>query len=198
MNKIIGLVLVILFSVSAEAGDAAKGQAKSALCAGCHMADGNSAIPNYPKIAGQGEKYLIKQLHDFKSKKRDNATMYPNVANLTDEDIENIAAFYSSQSIQHMAVDKKYLEVAEKLYLGGDSDRDIPACIACHGAHGTGIPTAGFPAIGGQNPQYTIATLKAFRSGERDNDVNGMMRDIVAKMSDKQIEALAYYLAGLH
>ncbi|MDQ7049918.1 MAG: c-type cytochrome [Enterobacterales bacterium] len=198
MNKIIGLVVAVVFSAGVHAGDVAKGQAKTAVCAGCHMADGNSAIPNYPKLAGQGEKYLIKQMHDFKSKKRDNATMYPMVANLSDQDIEDIAAYFSSQKIQHMAVDDQYIQIAEKLYRSGDSDRDIPACMACHGAHGIGIATAGYPAIGGQNPQYTMAALKAFRSGERANDSNEIMRDVVAKMSDKQITALAYYLAGLH
>jgi len=198
MNKIIGLIVALVFSVGVQAGDAAKGQAKTAVCAGCHSADGNSAIPNYPKLAGQGEKYLIKQLHDFKSKKRDNATMYPMTANLSDEDMANIAAYFASQKVQHLAVDQKYIQIAEKLYRGGDSDRDIPACMACHGAHGDGIATAGFPAIGGQNPEYTIATLKAFRSGDRANDKNEIMRDVVAKMSDDQITALAYYLAGLH
>ena len=198
MNKIIGLTLVLLFSNIAYAGDIAKGQAKSAVCAACHAVDGNSAIAANPKLAGQSAKYLVKQLHDFKSGKRANAIMAPMAAMLNDEDIENVAAYYASQKVQHMAVDDKYIAVAEKLYRGGDSDRDILACIACHSATGEGMAAAGFPAIGGQHPAYTIATLKAFRSGDRASDANEVMRDVVAKMSDTQIEALAYYLAGLH
>jgi len=198
MNKFIALALFVLLSSQVDAGDASKGKAKTGICANCHAADGNSSIGANPKLAGQGEKYLIKQLKDFKSKARDNATMSPMANMLNDEDIANVAAYYSQQKVQHMAVDKQYIQTAEKLYRGGDSDRDIPACIACHAADGKGIATAGYPAIGGQQPTYTISTLKAFRSGDRDNDTNEVMRDVVAKMSDPQIEALAYYLAGLH
>jgi len=198
MNKIIGLILVILFSSQLHAGDAAKGKAKTLVCAGCHGVDGNSMLAMNPKLAGQGEAYLIKQLKDFKSKERDNAVMFPMASMLSDEDIENVATYYASQKVQHMAVADKYIKVAEKLYRGGDTDRDIPACIACHGADGNGLSAAGFPALGGQHPEYIIATLKAYRSGARSNDANGIMRDIVAKMSDPQIEALGNYLAGLH
>lgn len=198
MKKIIGLALIVLFSSALQAGDAAKGQEKTAVCAACHAADGNSVIAINPKLAGQGENYLIKQLQDFKSKERDNAVMFGMSAMLNDEDMVNVAAYYASQKVQHTSVADEFIATAEKLYRGGDSDRDIPACIACHGAHGNGISTAGFPAIGGQNPEYTISTLKAFRSGARSNDTNAVMRDVVAKMSDEQIKALGYYLAGLH
>jgi cytochrome c553 len=198
MRKIIGLALFVLFSSQIHAGDAAKGKEKSAVCAACHGADGNSVIPANPSLAGQAESYLVKQLKDFKSKSRDNAVMLPMASMLNDEDMENIAAYYASQKVQHMAVASKYIETAQKLYRGGDSDRDVPACIACHGANGDGMSAAGFPAVGGQQPAYTIATLKAFRSSARNNDTNGIMRDVTAKMSDEQIEALAYYLAGLH
>ncbi len=198
MIKIIGLTLVFLFSNIALAGDIAKGKAKSVVCAACHAVDGNSLDAINPKLAGQGAKYLVKQLHDFKSGKRVSAIMAPMVAMLSDEDIEDISAFYASQKVQHMAVEDKHIAIAEKLYRGGDSDRDIPACIACHSPTGIGLAAAGFPAIGGQHPAYTIATLKAYRSGDRSNDTNEIMRDVTAKMSDKQIEALAYYLAGLH
>lgn len=200
MRKIIGLALFVIFSSQVQAGDAAKGKEKSVelICGSCHGADGNSVIPANPSLAGQSESYLVKQLKDFKSKARDNAIMSAQAANLTEQDMQDLAAFYASQKVQHMAVASKYIETAQKLYRGGDSDRDIAACIACHGANGEGMPAAGFPAIGGQQPAYTMATLKAFRSGARNNDTNGIMRDIVAKMSDEQIEALSYYLAGLH
>jgi cytochrome c553 len=198
MRKIIGLALAVLFSSQIQAGDAAKGQEKSAVCAACHGTDGNSPLGMNPKLAGQAEKYLVKQLQDFKSKARDNAVMYPMASNLSDQDMADIAAYYSSQKVQHTAVADQYIELAQKLYRGGDADRDVPACIACHGPQGNGMPAAGFPAVGGQHPEYTITTLKSFRDGKRANDENGIMRDIVAKMSDEQIEALANYLAGLH
>ncbi|MGB0496530.1 MAG: c-type cytochrome, partial [Kangiellaceae bacterium] len=130
MNKIISLAIVILFSNSVLAGDIAKGKAKSAVCAACHAADGNSQIAINPKLAGQSAKYIAKQLHDFKSGKRTDPTMAPMAALLNDEDIENVSAYYASQKVQHMAVEDKYIAPAQKLYRGGDSDRDIPACIA--------------------------------------------------------------------
>ncbi|MET1254905.1 c-type cytochrome [Aliikangiella maris] len=198
MIKTIGCLLAILFAGSISAGDAAKGQAKTAMCAGCHAADGNSPLPANPKLAGQNEKYLIKQLHDFKSGERPSATMQPMAQTLSDEDIQDVAAFYASQKIQHAAVPEEYIELGEQLYRGGDSNRDIPACMACHGANGNGMSAAGFPSVGGQHPEYVKAQLIAFRSGARANDKNAVMRDVVAKMSDKQIEALAYYMVGLH
>ncbi|WP_444996581.1 c-type cytochrome [Aliikangiella sp. IMCC44359] len=198
MNRTIGLLLAALFVSNVSAGDAAKGKSKTAVCAGCHAADGNSPLAINPKIAGQGEKYLIKQLHDFKSGARPNATMAPMANMLSDEDIENVAAFYASQKIQYSAVPEEYIELGSRLYRSGDSDRGIPACMACHGATGNGMAAAGYPSVGGQHPEYVKAQLIAFRSGERNNDLNNVMRDVVAKMSDEQIEALAYYMVGLH
>ena len=198
MKKSFGLLLSLVFASSVMAGDAAKGKDKTATCTACHGADGNSPLAMYPKIAGQNEKYLIKQLKEFKTGERDNAMMAPMVSTLSDEDMADIAAYYASQQVQHAAVPEAYIKRGELLYRGGDSDRDIPACIACHGAQGNGMPAAGFPAVGGQHPDYTKAQLMAFRSGERNNDANNVMRDVVAKMSDAQIEALAYYLVGLH
>lgn len=198
MKKTIGLVLAVLFAGSVAAGDAAKGKGKVAICAGCHGPDGNSPLAINPKIAGQSEKYLYKQLKEFKSGARENATMAPMVAGLSDEDMQDIAAFYASQKAQHAAVPEQYIELGQRLYRAGDSDRNIPACMACHGAQGNGMKAAGFPSLGGQHPDYTKAQLKAFRNGTRNNDENNVMRDIVAKMSDEQIEALSYYLVGLH
>jgi len=201
MNKTIGLLISIAlvgFTGLAQAGDAAKGKAKTMVCAGCHAADGNSVIPVNPKLAGQGEKYLVKQLLDFKSGARENATMAPMANMLSDEDVNNVAAYYASQTVQHNAVAEEYIELGQSLYRGGDSDRDIPACIACHGASGKGMESASFPAVGGQTAAYTKSQLEAFRSGARNNDANNIMRDVTAKMSDAQIEALAHYLVGLH
>lgn len=198
MRKIIIVLFALAFSVNISAGDAAKGKEKTVACVACHAVDGNSPLAMNPKIAGQNEKYLVKQLQDFKSGVRANAIMAPMASMLSDEDMANIAAYYASQKVQHTAVPEEYVALGERLYRAGDSDRNIPACMACHGAQGNGMSAAGFPAVGGQHPDYTKAQLIAFRSGARNNDVNSVMRDVVAKMSDKQIEALAYYLAGLH
>ena len=198
MKKVIGVVLTLLFAGSVSAGDAAKGKEKTATCAGCHGPDGNSPLAMNPKIAGQGAKYMAKQLREFKSGERPNATMAPMASMLSDEDIENVSAYYAQQKVQHMAVDDKYIELGQKLYRSGDADRDVPACMACHGPSGYGMASAGFPALGGQHPEYTKAQLLAFRDGSRNNDANNVMRDVVRKMSDEQIEALAQYLAGLH
>ncbi|MCW8878015.1 MAG: cytochrome c4 [Kangiellaceae bacterium] len=198
MKKVIGVVLTLLFAGSVSAGDAAKGKEKTATCAGCHGPDGNSPLAMNPKIAGQGEKYMVKQLKDFKSGDRQSAIMAPMVSMLSDEDIENVSAYYAQQKVQHMAVEDKYIELGQKLYRSGDADREVAACMACHGPSGNGMSAAGFPAIGGQHPEYTKAQLLAFRDGSRSNDANNVMRDIVRKMSDEQIEALSKYLAGLH
>lgn len=198
MNKMIGLLVAMVFSGSVYAGDAAKGKDKVAVCTGCHAADGNSPLAANPKLAGQGEKYLAKQMREFKSGARNNAIMQPMVATLSDEDIDDIAAYYASQQTQYATVAEEYIELGQKLYRGGDSDRNIPACMACHGANGNGMPSAGFPSVGGQHPEYTIAQLNAFRSGARNNDAEAVMRDVVAKMSDEQIKAIAYYMVGLH
>ncbi len=198
MKKAIGVAISLLFAVSVNAGDAAKGKEKTVTCAGCHGPDGNSPIPMNAKIAGQGEKYLIKQLQDFKSGARQNATMTPMASLLSEEDMQDVSAFYSQQKVQHTAVEEQYIATAEKLYRFGDEDRKIPACIACHGPSGNGMPSAGFPALGGQHAEYTKAQLLAFRDGSRANDANNVMRDVVRLMSDDQIEALSKYLAGLH
>ncbi len=204
MNRIIrnsatGILLVALcLNLSASDGDAAKGKSLTAPCAACHGSDGNSPVANQASLAGQGEKYLVKQMQDFKSAKRKNAIMAPMVSALSEQDMKDIAAFYASQKIQYKAVSDKYIELGKRLYLSGDADRDIPACVACHAVNGQGMAAAGFPALGGQHPDYTKLQLLAFRKGERANDENNVMRDIVAKMSDEQIEALAYFMAGLH
>ncbi|PWK52865.1 c-type cytochrome [Pleionea mediterranea] len=200
MKKFAVLFAILgLASTATAEGDAVKGQQAATACAACHGADGNTPLaPNYPKLSGQRANYAEKQLHDFKSGERDNAVMAGQVANLSDEDMANIAAFYASLEPQFAAVPAKYIEQGERLYRAGDKATGIPACAACHGPKGRGLDSAAFAALGGQSPQYTIEQLKAFRDGTRANDANRMMRDIAAKLSDEQMEALAYYMVGLH
>ncbi|MCC5452411.1 c-type cytochrome [Rheinheimera sp. UJ51] len=208
MKKII-LPLALLFGLVGTAhafdGDAEAGKAKSATCAACHGPDGNSVVTIYPKLAGQHAEYLYKQLTDYKlgmttggKEGRANAIMYGMVAALSDQDMQDLAAYFSSQRITSGTTPEEVIEVGQKLYRGGDADRGIPACIACHGPRGAGTSLAGFPRIGFQNADYVKATLQEFRAGTRANDMNGMMRDVAKKLTDDDIKILSQYLGGLH
>ncbi|MFM1895644.1 MAG: hypothetical protein RLZZ385_718 [Pseudomonadota bacterium] len=179
-------------------GDAAAGQNKSLLCASCHGADGNSTIAQNPKLAGQSAKYLVKQLNDYKSGARSNITMTAMVAGLSDQDILDIAAWYASQQPTVGAADPATVELAETLYRAGNPEIAVAACTACHSPTGKGNDPAGFPSLSGQHAEYTLAQLQAFRAGERANDPNAMMRSVVERLTDRELQALASYLSGLH
>jgi len=185
------------FGAFAFDGDAAKGQAASAICAACHGPDGNSVITANPVLAGQHPEYLYKQLANFKSGERKNPIMAMQVANLSEADMRNLAAYFSTQKPkQGVAHDAELVNAGKKLYRGGNAADGVAACAGCHSPDGAGIPIQ-YPRVKGQHPEYTIAQLKAFRAGERGNDPNAMMRGVAARLSDKQIEAVAEYIAGL-
>lgn len=185
--------------VVVAAGNPVAGKEKSAVCVACHAEDGNSLSPIYPKLAGQHASYLAKQLHDFKNPEaRPNAIMAPFVAALSLQDIEDLAAYFASQTTSQNSANPDLVKLGEKLYRGGDLKKGIPACTGCHGPVGEGNALARFPKLAGQHADYTIAQLKAFRAGERKNGVNGMMHDITIKMTDEEIEAVAQYSAGLY
>lgn len=194
------LVIVLGFALPqvSAAGDPSAGKEKSQVCAACHAADGNSANPDWPKLAGQHEDYLIKQLMDFRSGHRENALMSPMVANLTDEDIHDLAAYYASQTIKHGTTDPAALELGRKIYRAGNINAGVPACSACHGPTGRGNPAAKYPALGGQHAVYTTTQLNAFRADVRTNDINEVMRTIVDRMTDEEIKAVAQFTQGLH
>lgn len=179
-------------------GDAAAGKAASATCAGCHQPDGNAVNPEWPKLAGQGSSYLVKQLHDFKGGKRKNATMAPMAMGLSDQDMDNLAAYFSSQTMSQGAADKSLVEEGQKLYRGGNPTTGVAACIGCHGPTGAGNPAARFPRLAGQNAKYVENQLHNFRSGDRSNDPGKMMRNVASRMSDDEIKAVASYVQGLH
>jgi len=179
-------------------GDAAAGQTKSMVCGACHGADGNSLIPMNPKLAGQNASYLVKQIQDYKSGERKDPTMTAMVASLSDQDISDIAAYYAAQPIVLGAADPATVELAEHLYRSGNAEITVAACTACHSPTGTGNAPAGFPSLSGQHAEYTLTQLKAFRAGTRANDMSAMMRTTVERLTDKELEALASYLAGLH
>jgi len=164
-------------------------------CASCHNADGNSAIPANPKLAQQHPEYILKQLQDFKSGKRKSAIMKPMASALSDEDMRNIAWFVGSKKVKTgFAKDKDTVALGERIYRGGIADRQIPACAGCHSPNGAGIP-AQYPRLGGQHADYTVAQLTAFRDGVRLNSLP--MSGVAAKLNDREIKAVADYIAGL-
>ncbi|GJM12012.1 MAG: cytochrome c4 [Pseudohongiella sp.] len=179
-------------------GDAAAGQAKSALCGTCHGVDGNSPLAMNPKLAGQSAKYMVKQLQDFKSGARAGVTMAAMVLSLSDQDMEDIAAWYASQQPTLQGADPASVEVAERLYRAGNAEIAVAACSACHSPTGGGNAPAGFPSLSGQHAEYTLQQLKDFRSGARQNDGSAMMRTVVERLTDKELEALASYVSGLN
>lgn len=189
---------VLASGVSAE-GNIEAGKNASAVCAGCHGADGNSVVPNFPKLAGQGAPYLLKQLNDIKSGARVVVEMTGILDNMSDSDMENMAAYFASQKASGGQAKKELVEAGEVLYRSGNPATKVAACIACHGPSGKGVDLAKFPALSGQHSEYIAAQLKKFRSGERANDGDTrMMRSVAARMSDKEIEAVASYISGLY
>lgn len=199
-SALISLLAVSLFASPAHAaGDAKAGETKAQACAACHGPNGNSSVPNFPKLAGQHAGYTAKQLADFKKgETRSDPIMAGQVASLSDQDMADIGAYYAKQSVSMGQADEKLAVLGEKLYLGGNQEKGLTACIACHGPTGAGNPAANFPLVSGQHTEYLVKALKDFRDGKRSNDMNGMMRDIAGKMSDQEIQAVASYISGLH
>jgi len=179
-------------------GDAAAGKAASAVCAACHGADGKAILPEYPNLAGQHASYIAKQLTDYREGNRQNALMSPMAAALTDQGILDLAAYYASLPEISGVASEDNLELGQNLYRGGVTSAGIASCTGCHGPAGAGNPAAAYPSLVGQNKDYMIAQLKMFRSGERNNDSNEMMRALSHRLSDAEIEALANYASGLH
>jgi len=197
MKHLILVIFMLSVANSVLAGDAEAGKEKSGTCAACHGSEGISAAPMWPNLAGQHATYTAKQLKEFRDGKRQAPAMAPMAMGLSDEDMADLAAYYASLPAQEsVGVDEKFVALGEEVYTRGAEG--VMACTACHGPTGKGIEAAGFPSITGQKIDYTIKTLKDFRSGYRNNDMNGMMRDIAKAMTDEQIEAVANYLTGLH
>ncbi len=179
-------------------GDAAKGKEKSATCTACHGADGNSGNPLWPKLAGQHANYIEKQLTDFVSKERDDATMSAMAAPLSPEDIKDLSAYYAAQAIKPGAGSEEKVALGKTVYKGGNLTTQVTACAACHGPTGMGNPAANYPRVSGQHAAYVVKQLKDFKKGDRANDSSSIMRSIAKRMSDEEMEAVAEYMAGLH
>jgi cytochrome c553 len=201
MNKLLPLIALVFFAAfgSAQAaGDAAAGKTKSASCAACHGPDGNSPTPAFPKIAGQHEGYLVKQLKEYKSGERVNATMNGMAAPLSEQDMLDLAAYFASQTPNIGTAAADQVELGEMIYRAGNQATGVSACAACHGPVGVGNPMANFPSLQGQHADYTVLQLNHFRAGERANDAGAMMRGVAAKMTDAEIQAVAQYIQGLN
>ncbi|MCW8933504.1 MAG: cytochrome c4 [Gammaproteobacteria bacterium] len=182
-----------------QAVDLAAGEATAgAICAACHMPDGNSVVDIFPKLGGQHAQYITKQLNDYKSGARQDETMTGMVATLaTDADIANVAAFFASKDVTAATADDSKVALGKAIYRGGNTTTNLPACMGCHGVNGSGNPTAKYPSLAGQHATYTITQLNAFRDGKRANDSNKMMRNVANKMTVAEIEAVANYLAQM-
>jgi len=191
--------LTVSLNATAIAADLAAGEATAgAICAGCHMPDGNSVVDMFPKLAGQHPQYLTKQLNDYKSGARQDATMTGMAATLaTDADVANVAAFFASKKSTVATADDSKVALGKAIYRGGSTTSKLPACMGCHGTNGSGNPAAKYPSLAGQHTTYTIAQLSAFRDGKRANDSNKMMREVANKMTVAEIEAVANYIAQM-
>lgn len=210
MNKVLVSLLLTLgiTGMAHAAGDAEAGQTKVAVCGACHGADGNSVMPNFPKLAGQGERYLLKQLNDIKAGSTPGAPegVGRKVVEMTgmldpysEQDLADIAAYFASQKGTVGMADPALVAQGEQLFRGGKLEQGMPACTGCHAPNGAGNDLAGFPQLGGQHEAYTAKQLTDFREGNRTNDGDTMiMRAIAAKLSNKDIAALSSYIQGLH
>ena len=189
---------------AALAGDAAAGKAQAAVCAACHGPDGNSAVPSFPKLAGQGEKYLYKQLKDIRDGARPIPTMAGQLDGKSNQELADIASYFASQTMSGGHTDPALLALGESVYRSGIPERKVAACAACHSPTGAGNAPAGFPALAGQQAEYIAAQLIAYRKGYEDetgriNDGDTRIMRITAfGLSDREIQAVSSYAAGLH
>ncbi|WML91909.1 c-type cytochrome [Thiothrix lacustris] len=197
MLVLTGLAVSVAASAWAEGGNAEAGKTKSATCAACHGADGNSTNPEWPKLAGQHPSYILKQLMNFKNDERVNPSMTPMAKPLSDADMADLAAYFSSQTKKLGEADQTKAVLGEQVYKGGNNATGVSACAACHGPTGAGNPAAKFPSLNGQHVTYIKNQLYSFRKGERANDAGKMMRNIAAGMTDVEIDAVAEYISGL-
>lgn len=218
MSKRLVLALVALSVGSAPlmaatpipVGDAQAGAGKAAPCAACHGMDGNSPAPEWPKLAGASADYTYRQTVAIRDGARENVMMLPFVQGMSDQDIADIAAFYATQKVVPgvaddsaiQGVDDTYAGLGQKIYRGGKADTGVPACLACHGPTGAGIPGAGYPALGGQHAVYTAARLRYFHDGNQygssEDDPSRIMATIAQRLTATEIDALATYIEGLH
>jgi len=193
------LLISMAFTQAQAEGDIEAGKTKSAPCVACHGVDGNSVNPEWPKLGGQHEGYLIQQLLYFSNGERDNAIMKGMAGNLTDQDRADLAAYFASQGVAYATADPEMVELGEKIYRGGNSESGVAPCMGCHGPNGAGNPPANYPALHGQHAKYVENQLHGFAEGNRINENSIKMMQITAsRMTNKEIRAVASYIQGLH
>lgn len=214
MKKVLLVVLgafSLLSSIVVIAeGDAEAGKSKILVCTACHGAEGVSASGLYPNLAGQGEKYLLKQLRDIQSDARPILEMTGMLTNMTDQDLEDVAAFFASQEASvtgsqqiadeaYALSEEEFLALGERVYRGGNLETNVPACTGCHSPRGNGNAPAIYPAIGGQHADYILKQLTDFQRNLRTNDGETLiMRGVAGNMSDLEMRAVANYISGLN
>lgn len=200
LRLIIGLIVCLSATeIASASGDAERGKTLAVICAGCHGIDGNSLVGTFPSLAGQGARYLVKQMKDIKSGARPVALMAGILDNMNEQDMSDIAEFFESQDILKGKAKQDLVVEGEQIYRWGIKRKGIAACSACHSPTGSGNKAAAYPAVAGQWPEYVTAQLKAFRVKERTNDGDSRtMQDTAMDMSDREIEAVASYIYGLH
>lgn len=192
-------VLLLLLPLSLVAqGDPDAGKGKTATCTACHGAEGISMTPVWPNLAGQHAEYTIKQLHDFKDQNRTDPQMAPMAMTLSDQDIQDLGAYYAALPPPGGEASPETVADGEKIYRAGNNRTGLPACTACHGPNGKGNPAAVYPSLTGQHADYTAKALKDYKSETRNNDKNNIMRIIAGKMTNEEITAVANYIQGLH
>ena len=209
-TALISLGFLALSQGALAAGDAAAGEANAAVCSACHGADGNSPAANFPKLANLGEGYIAKQLRDIKAGNREIVEMTGLLDGMSDQDLQDLAAFYSSKQMQLSGSQEMKVQLGSgikvdgmalgaRVYRAGNMETKVPACMGCHSPMGLGNSPAGYPRLGGQHAQYIEKQLRDFRAGNRTNDGDTkIMRDVAAHMSDAEIIAVANFIAGLH
>jgi len=202
MNNKALIFFVALFASTGAvqaAGNASAGEQKAQACAACHGPGGKSAVPTFPKLAGQHASYIAKQLADLKSgKTRTDPIMAGQVAGLSQQDMADLGEYYASQKVDIGSADEEKSKLGKKLFQAGNKSTGVSACMGCHGPTGAGNPTAKFPLLSGQHATYTEKALKDFRAGMRKNDPGKMMQTVAEHMSDKEIQAVAAYMQGLY
>jgi cytochrome c553 len=194
------LSLVAVFGCTAAAfaaGSKESGQAKSATCVACHGVDGNSANPEWPSLAGQHAAYLERQLKSFQANERQNDLMSPMAMILSDQDVADLATYFSSQAVRGGETEPSKLALGQRVYRSGNVAAGVPACAGCHGPAGRGNAPAGYPSIQGQHATYVAAQLRAYQAGSRKTDANQMMRNVASRLSPEEVDAVASYVQGL-
>jgi len=201
MVRILVLLSALVPLIAVAAGDPEAGAEKAAVCASCHGMDGNSQVTIWPKLAGQHADYAARQSILIRDDRRNVPEMYPIVQGMSNQDLADIAAFYEQQSLASGVADESLAELGRSIYQAGNPESGVPACGACHGPAGNGIPGAGFPLLRAQHADYTAKRLRAYRSGEHngeDDPYSQIMVAVSRNLSDEEIEAVSSYIQGLH